>query len=243
MSSPKGFIIYKGPSMLDGKPIIAIATLSSSNKKTGDMIQTWILPDNHAPTEMYHDAKLQASVCGICPLQHSRKGGCYVNLGQAPRGIYVAYKKGSYDVLEPKHLKYFADRKLRMGSFGDPAAVPYETWLGLKSVCNGHTGYTHQAAHIAFDRRIASLCMISVETPKQAAKYHAKGWSTFRVRTIGSGLLDNEIECLADATDEQCIRCGICAGKGKPNVVVTVHGSGKTSFTKQYAKTQIIAIG
>ena len=39
----KGFIIYDGPSMLDGEPIVAIATMKTSNRKTGEMVQVWIL--------------------------------------------------------------------------------------------------------------------------------------------------------------------------------------------------------
>ena len=38
-----GFIIYEGPSQIDGAPIVAIATLKSRNRKNGAMIQTWIL--------------------------------------------------------------------------------------------------------------------------------------------------------------------------------------------------------
>ena len=36
-------IIYNGPSLLDGTPIIAIAIRKSGNAKTGDMVQTYIL--------------------------------------------------------------------------------------------------------------------------------------------------------------------------------------------------------
>lgn len=228
--------------MLDGAPIVAIATMRSANVKTGDMVQTWILPADRKPTDMYTDHKLQSSVCGVCPLQHSLDGGCYVNIGQAVGQVYKSYKAGTYAKLEPIHLHYFMGRKLRMGSFGDPAAVPYELWLGLSAIASGHTGYTHQAAHPAFDNRIARLCMVSSETPKQAAKYHARGWSTFRVRMEDTGLMADEIECRSDANGTQCVTCGLCNGTRSLNVAVTVHGSTKKTLINRYSKAQIIAV-
>ena len=39
----KSGIIYKGPSQLDGKPIVVIATYSNRNTKTGAVVQTYIL--------------------------------------------------------------------------------------------------------------------------------------------------------------------------------------------------------
>lgn len=44
-----GFVLYEGPSVLDGAPIVAIATMSTKNAKTGAMVQTWILRANMAP--------------------------------------------------------------------------------------------------------------------------------------------------------------------------------------------------
>jgi hypothetical protein len=38
-----GVELWRGASVIDGSPIVYIATLSSSNRKTGNMIQTWIL--------------------------------------------------------------------------------------------------------------------------------------------------------------------------------------------------------
>ena len=40
---PTGYVIYDGPSLADGAPIIVIATIKSGNSKTGDMLQTWII--------------------------------------------------------------------------------------------------------------------------------------------------------------------------------------------------------
>ena len=45
-----GFILYEGPSMLEpSKDIVVIATLTSANDKTGNMIQTWILVKDEEP--------------------------------------------------------------------------------------------------------------------------------------------------------------------------------------------------
>ena len=52
MSKPNGYILYEGPSGIDGAPIVVIATgfaNSSANAKTGDMIQTWIIRSDIAP--------------------------------------------------------------------------------------------------------------------------------------------------------------------------------------------------
>ena len=38
-----GIILWEGKSELDGKPIVLIAIDHSSNSKTGDMVQTYIL--------------------------------------------------------------------------------------------------------------------------------------------------------------------------------------------------------
>ena len=51
-----GFIFYKGPSQIDGFPVVGIAVLNSRNSKTGNMIQTYIINDN-----------------GLSPLENSRQ--------------------------------------------------------------------------------------------------------------------------------------------------------------------------
>ena len=49
VNKPSGFIIYQGPSLLDGKPIVAIATTASRNVKTGSMVSIWILRQDIDP--------------------------------------------------------------------------------------------------------------------------------------------------------------------------------------------------
>ena len=49
MKKPTGYVIYKGASLIDGKPIVVIANISSVNAKTGNAIQTTILRDDIDP--------------------------------------------------------------------------------------------------------------------------------------------------------------------------------------------------
>jgi len=47
---PSGFILYRGPSLLDGKPIVVVAiTKESKNSKTGSMLQTYIIRSDMHP--------------------------------------------------------------------------------------------------------------------------------------------------------------------------------------------------
>lgn len=228
----KGFIIYEGKSLLDGAPVVAIATMKTTNDKTGNMIQTWIMRSDIAPHEASKKG-LDVSVCGSCPLRQAIGGACYVTLHQAPLAVYKAYKKGLYNkAVDVTRLK---GRKLRMGSYGDPAAIPFEAWEAVAQYTNGNTGYTHQVNHKAFDKRLLDLVMVSADTPKQAAKYQASGIKTFRVKVESMPLLKGEVECLSDTQGISCIECKLCNGQNK-SVAINVHGRGTKAHTLKYGK-------
>ena len=61
-------IIYKGPSLLDGKPIVVIATYSTRNPKTGNALQTYILCEKIDPREASKTGA-DYSICGDCNLR------------------------------------------------------------------------------------------------------------------------------------------------------------------------------
>ena len=231
-SAPKlnGVVLYEGPSVLDGAPIAVIATLKSSNVKTGNMIQTWIIRSEMHPLEAL-ELGADSSICGNCVHRQSTGGACYVNIGQAPAAVYRTYKAGKYPAFNlAEHASLFAGRKVRLGAYGDPAAAPYSVWQTITDLCIGHTGYTHQARHKAFDARIATLCMVSADSPRQATKYQKQGFKTFRVAMAGDSLMDNEIECLSDSQGLTCLQCGLCDGK-KQSVAITVHGTRAANFS------------
>ena len=64
---PKGYVIYDGASLLDGKRIVAIAlTGNSKNTKTGAMVQTYIIRPDINPLEANKTGE-DYSICGTCP--------------------------------------------------------------------------------------------------------------------------------------------------------------------------------
>src|SRR4051812_12171699 len=90
---PQGVIIYRGPSRLNGKPIVVVATgLSrcSKNGKTGEMVQVFILADGVKPHIGVFQGKDEA-VCGDCPHRYvDGAGTCYVNPIHGPAGVMRA---------------------------------------------------------------------------------------------------------------------------------------------------------
>ena len=66
--APNGYILYQGPSNIDGKPIVVIATgfaNKSANGKTGDMIQTWIIREDIAPNVLSETGKMNRYVASV----------------------------------------------------------------------------------------------------------------------------------------------------------------------------------
>ena len=239
---PTGLIMYEGASMLDGAPIVVVATLASANAKTGDMVQTWILRTDLAPVEAVKSGQ-DAAICGACPHRPSLNGACYVNVGQAPSSIYKSFLKGNYAKFNAvDHAHLLQGRAIRFGAYGDPAAAPVNVWAEMAALASLTTGYTHQRAHKAFNSALLDYVMLSADTPRQALAAHAQGLRTFRVRTEDSPLLPNEIECLSDSRGLNCIDCGLCdsATAEQVSIAVTIHGAKAGRYVKKYAAANII---
>jgi hypothetical protein len=243
MKKPSGYIIYRGPSLLDDKPIVVVAiTGKSSNSKTGDMIQTYILADNGKSPVESAKALDDVSVCGDCKHRRGLGGSCYVNLGQGPRAVMDGVIRGIYPDIWPdidvmySFVMTVAQRMTRLGTYGDPAAVPSYVWELLLQDAAGHTGYTHQWQNGKADH-VKQWCMASVDTPKEAALAKMDGWRTFRVRDADGSLeFSHEMKCPASAEMNKrltCDTCMACSGgidSKKASVTIIVHGSLKNRF-------------
>ncbi len=127
-----GFILYEGDSLLTGEPIVVIATMGGNNPKTDNdfksMVQTWIMLRDTPPHEAVKSGD-DAGVCGNCIQRPSVGGACYVKTFQAPLSIWRAYKRGNYNNVI--NLESLRGAELRLGSYGDPSAVPFDIWRNL----------------------------------------------------------------------------------------------------------------
>jgi hypothetical protein len=235
-----GVIIYRGPSVLDGSPIICIATglsgRASRNEKTGGLIQTWIIRDDMSPVEAVKTGA-DASICGACPHRGTVEAGkvtgrsCYVTVFQAPLSVYKSHLRGIYEQVEASELPgLFAGRKVRVGSYGDPAAVPLAIWDAVMQQVEARTGYTHQWR--TCDKGLAAYVMASCDTEQDHVEAKAAGWRTFRIRSsVEAATFKREVVCPASAEAgyktncATCVACGGHSAKAKADIVIVAHGS------------------
>ena len=244
-------IIYEGPSLLDGQQIVVIATgmkAKSSNGKTGGMIQTWILLRDIDPREA-NKSGADYGICGDCP--HRGKATtaldkvlavertCYVLIFQSPLNVWKTFHRGGYDrAVDSKAIASVgADRKVRLGSYGDPAAVPAYVWEALLSKSAGRTGYSHQSG-LANADFVADIMMISADHLAMAQAAWANGHRTFRVIDSMDDMDANEVLCPASKEAGErtnCENCGLCAGSSikAKSIAIVAHGNGaKYATTK-----------
>lgn len=257
--------------MLDGEPIVAIATIttpSKANSKTGAMVQTWILRADLDPV-IASRIGADASICGQCrhrgeynapdvadgavrvangtvrvtdgAVRVVNGGGqridgtrsCYVQL-YVPQNVWRTAKRGNYDNLCTDlgaAAERIADLPVRLGAYGDPAAVPIGVWQSLLSRCTGFTGYTHQWRDYP---EFSAFVMASCDTSEERVHARALGFRTFRVApAAGWSREAGEVLCPASAEAGKkttCIACKACGGhaaRARADIVIPAHGNGR----------------
>lgn len=245
--------------MLDGAPIVALASVGSKNVKTGSLIQTWIMRADLHPSEA-SARKADSSVCGQCPRRHSLGGDCYVQIFQAPRSVWQSWiNAGSPGVNwrdRGPMRRLQADARifgLRLGSYGDPAAVPWHVWQGLIDALSPRTtvGYTHQWRESWLDGAHASWCrshlMASVDSVPEAEIARARGWRFFlALPELQASALDFSAvaQCPATVTDKACHECGACDGAArgsfKASIYLAEHGARSNGKARRVAGLQVL---
>lgn len=207
-----GAVLWRGPSLYDGAPIVVLLTgddASSGNRKTGRMIQTWILRADVAP----HAALalgLDGAVCGTCPLRPQQPGGrryrkvrsvdpdtgavtvrrrvyypsgprgCYVVVAQAPLGAWRAWRRGSYaDASTPE-----ARRELgrgRMVRCGSYGDPAAVPEHVWRELLAEASGWTGYTHGWRARPDLRPYLQASVDSEAEAVEARAAGWRTFRV--------------------------------------------------------------
>lgn len=238
-------IIYQGPSLIDGEPIVVIAIAKSRNSKTGDMVQTYILADNGKSPVENSKTGADYSICGNClhrgqattdpKRKIAEKRTCYVNLAQGVLIVSKHYMAGGYEIAvgHAEIAELGAGRMVRIGAYGDGAAVPSYIWDSLLSESIGHTAYSHQEDILSID---PNLFMISADTREQAQRAWDNGKRTFRVIGNVQDVIKGA-EILCPASEEAgrrttCKTCKLCAGASiaAKSIAIVAHGPNSKSL-------------
>lgn len=223
-------VIYRGPSLLDGSPIVAVALYSKRNRKTGGMVQTYILRDDMDPLTASKSGA-DVAICGTCPhrgtptddpkAKQAKGRTCYVILGQGVLSVWKALSRGLYPVADGRAIG--RGRMVRIGTYGDPAAVPSHVWENLIADAEGWTAYSHQAGWRP------DLAMQSADTYADALRFWKEGARTFRVVKALSEITAREILCPASKEAGKrttCAACKLCAGtatRSPKSVAIVMH--------------------
>ena len=123
-------------------------------------------------------------------------------------------------------------RKVRLGSYGDPAAVPSYIWESLISEAKLYNAYSHQSGIKTADFR-SDMYMYSADSEEEARAAWAKGMRTFRTLNDTSEIIeDQEIICPGSKEGGRvttCSNCGLCGGTSvsAKNIAMVMHGSTK----------------
>ena len=201
----------------------------SDNRKTGEMLQTYLLDKATLTSE----PKVFGTKCAECPMVSK----CYVNqdkmsvrrtLKKLINGEACSYK---FSTLE-EVLPLLRGQRVRLGTYGDPSALPLHDLKKICEVSQGWTGYTHFWKEIASNYSL--YLMASVEDLSGELLAHSLGYLTFRVLLKEDETLEvssKSIQCLNVENDKtlvslQCVDCLICSGtkgRGKKSVYIEEH--------------------
>lgn len=250
-----GVIIYEGPSAIDGKPIVAIATClvnPSKNDKTGPMAQLIIMRSDIHPMDAVNEGE-DESICGSCPARKVNDNWCYVLVGKPIAQVYKAYKAGKYPKGTVKDIVQ-TRWSFRHGTYGNPSALPYEVneaiFEALISAGKNWTAYEHEWR--TCDQRLSKYVMASCETLEAAQEAVTKGWRPYLA------CLPDEVETakktfglircpyrLHDVSSPQCADCKLCSGnshKVSAGIVAPVHGTNYkvTNYTRMRESLRVV---
>jgi len=207
---------------------------SSSNSKTGDMVQLAILPIDNKPTEALKTRQLPN--CSSCAMITS----CYVNTVSL-NAVYDQTVDQAVSAV-PAQLR----APIRLGSWGDPGLLPLSLLQQLIKAAGSHTGYTHLWQDIApsystvlmasIDHLTAKRQGLTVDQLKRLA--WGAGYRTYTILQPGEQESSQERSCLYITNNTQCRYCKLCNGAGsKRSITAPLHGPGnkQISYKKQAA--------
>lgn len=226
MKIENGYTLHE--TVENGERVAIIATgikRRTNNRKTGDMVQIWILLADQNPVAAVQSGLDANTICQGCPFANGQ--GCYVNVGQAPLAIWKAYNAGKYPKLNPAdYEKVFADRKVRFGAYGNPTLIPIAMVKAIASVSKGWTGYFHNWRELGQTKAKAYNDYFMASTESETS-FNLANTQGLRVFHANQKQPENTVECLSDSHGISCAECQLCQGWNKKakNVWINPHGS------------------
>lgn len=224
MAKPTGYILWEGVSPIDGSDIVAIVTITSSNRKTGNMAQVWILQKSLSPVDAVATGA-DHGICGDCPHRKQSNGvrTCYVNVGQAPLSVWRAYKANKYPHL-PETSEALVGLAIRWGAYGDPAVLPADLFTRHNLQAARHTAYTHQWRQ-PWAQWARGQMMASCDSVTDYEQAREMGWRTFNVLSVATKPTVQSKQCPAtvEGSSAQCATCALCNG-ARADIFVHAHG-------------------
>lgn len=228
----QSFILYHGPAAKPYKGVITVVVfMSESNPKTGPCIAVAILPGDGKRAMSDRKAGLDVSVCGVCPfrsLASGGKGGCYVS-AFALMG-YAGSAAAAWKRADPYAFPESTILPMRLGAYGDPAAIPVDAFNRLMDWHGGSCwGYTHGWRHSAA-QHLKGTCMASVETPEHQTQAVAKGWRVYRIVASLQAIKATGLTECESAKGVECIACGACSGdkaRQDHGRAIVIHGASR----------------
>jgi len=225
-------VIYEGPSLYDGEPIVVISTWSKRNSKTGGVLQTYVLLRDIDPRDASKSGQ-DFTICGNCPHRGTptddpdrkiaKDRDCYVNLGQGVLSVWRSYQSGVYPDAQNDIASLGRGRVVRIGTYGNPSAVPEYVWDQLLSECRNWTAYNHG------ETWRPDIAMQSADSLAEAQAAWDKGARTFRVVESVDEITDREILCPASKEAGRrtvCAKCLLCSGtatKSPKSIAIPMH--------------------
>ena len=198
----------------------------TTNQKTGDLIQNFMLPEAWIETQGKVRDMDDNAICGDCEHGHTNgKGDCYVTKANSLRGLQSKLsslrRKGLDSIpelspeLEADLLEAIEGRGIRFGSYGEPVLLGEELVDKISKRAKFWTGYTHQWHKNAWAK---GYFMASVESTLVDKAAKNMGWRTF---FVGDSIGSENVTCPASkeagnkATCEQCKLCMGTTSKAK----------------------------
>jgi hypothetical protein len=216
----------------------------------GESVEAW-----KRPGSMGRGSRKRKKVKKVRGLKRTKRV-CYVQVSfMGPGAVYKTYKAGGYPKLDFNEIAdaFALGAPLRIGSYGEPTAVPEAVWREALKYQRAWTGYTHQWNDPRF-QGFRDFCMASVDTVDESI-YAQKvlGWSTYRLGGPEDPPMDGlEIVCPYEREAGlerrlQCDSCGHCTGRERVasqgggtrtwplGIVDPVHGSSPGAFAERVA--------